>query len=170
MGRMLGRALRQVLGGRSGRCREPDRHRDRATGNRAVAADLVGAAARLSGGQSHRRWRAAARGSDGLSSPSTSRRCSPSSVSITTTVLTPAEIAAAVLKGGTITIRQPFACEIKRARVNGQPRVEIAGAPAEQLPWLKSIGCFTEIIQYRTRVFVPIDRASEIIERLTGTR
>ena len=86
-----------------------------------------------------------------------------------TTVLSPTEIAIAVLKGGTIAIKQPFACEIKRARVNGQPRVEIAGAPAEQLPWLKSIGCFTEIIQYRTRVFVPVDRTAEIVERLTRT-
>ena len=84
------------------------------------------------------------------------------------TGLTPPEIAAAVLKGGTIALKQPFACSVKRARVNGQPRIEIAGAPAEQLPWLKSIGCFTEIIQYRTRVFIPVDQTTGIVERLTG--
>lgn len=55
---------------------------------------------------------------------------------------------------------------IKRAIVNGKPRVEISGAPAEQIGWLKSHGCFTEIIQYRTRVFVPVDRATEILSAI----
>ena len=53
--------------------------------------------------------------------------------------------------------------------VNGKARVEIGGAPHGQLDWLKSLGCFTEIIQYRTRIFIPIDQAEAIIARLLGT-
>lgn len=35
-----------------------------------------------------------------------------------------------------------------------------------QLEWLKSLGCFTEIIQYKTRVFVPTNRSCEILAQL----
>jgi hypothetical protein len=55
---------------------------------------------------------------------------------------------------------------IKRAIVNGKSRVEIIDAPVSQLPWLKSIGCFSEIIAYRTRVFVPVAEAEAILSRL----
>ncbi|NJR80845.1 strawberry notch family protein [Sphingomonas corticis] len=82
--------------------------------------------------------------------------------------LAPGEIAQAVENGNVIPLKRPFACEIKRARVNGLPRIEIVGAPAGQLPWLKSIGCFTEIIAYKTRVFVPVEGAAETIGRLLG--
>lgn len=47
--------------------------------------------------------------------------------------------------------------------MNGKHRVEIVDAPAGRLPWLKSLGCFTEIIQYRTRVFVPANGAETVI-------
>jgi hypothetical protein len=38
------------------------------------------------------------------------------------------------------------------------------------IDWLESIGCFTEIIQYQLRVFVPNvkDKAVEIIEKIKG--
>jgi hypothetical protein len=87
-----------------------------------------------------------------------------------TQILTPDEVAEAALQGGSITLKRPFACEVKRARVNGKPRIEIVGAPAAQLPWLKSIGCFSEIISYRTRVFCPTERASEILTRLMASQ
>ena len=86
-----------------------------------------------------------------------------------TSSLTPAQITAAVVGGSAMPIQRPFPCELKRSRVNGSPRIEIVGAPASQLPWLKSLGCFSEIISYRTRVFVPAERASEIIERLVAS-
>jgi hypothetical protein len=47
--------------------------------------------------------------------------------------------------------------------VAGEQRYEIAGAPVDQLPWLKSIGCFTEIIAFRTRVFIPTKEAPSVI-------
>ena len=87
-----------------------------------------------------------------------------------TQILSPDEVAQAALQGGSITLKRPFACEVKRARVNGKPRIEIVGAPAAQLPWLKSIGCFAEIISYRTRVFCPTEGASEILARLMATQ
>lgn len=66
---------------------------------------------------------------------------------------------------GTVTIRRPFVCEVKRVRVNAKPRIEISGAPADQLAWLKSIGCFTEIIAYKTRVFIP-ETADAVLAKL----
>ena len=62
--------------------------------------------------------------------------------------------------------KQPFEATFKCSRVAGEQRYEIVGAPAEQLPWLKSIGCFTEIISFRTRVFIPTATASPVISDL----
>jgi hypothetical protein len=61
---------------------------------------------------------------------------------------------------------RPFPMTIRRAIVNGNPRVEIVDAPAAQLSWLKSLGCFTEIIAYKTRVFVPATDAETILARV----
>ena len=52
--------------------------------------------------------------------------------------------------------------------MNGLPRIEIVGPPANQLAWLKSIGCFTEVIAYKTRVFVPVPEAAAVLERVLG--
>jgi hypothetical protein len=51
-------------------------------------------------------------------------------------------------------------------RVNGSPRLEIRGFAADRLSWLKSIGCFTEIIAYKTRLFLPADRVREIMRQI----
>lgn len=86
----------------------------------------------------------------------------------TTTPLSPSETLRAVQGGGSIALVRPVPCELKRSRVNGSWRIEIAGAPASQLAWFKSLGCFTEVIQYRTRLFVPTDKAEAIITALIG--
>ena len=65
-----------------------------------------------------------------------------------------------------IPIKRPFEATIKCSRVAGEQRYEIVGAPVDQLPWLKSIGCFTEIISFRTRVFIPTATASSVISDL----
>ncbi len=44
-------------------------------------------------------------------------------------------------------------------RVGAGDRIEIEDADADQLPHLKALGCFTEIIAWKTRVFVPFDPA-----------
>ena len=37
------------------------------------------------------------------------------------------------------------------------------------LDWYKAQGCFTEIIRYKTRLFVPIDGAAIVIARLASS-
>ena len=83
--------------------------------------------------------------------------------------LPPDKIAAAVLRGEPVTLVRPFEMTLARRRVNGEARIELAGAPADRLPWLKSLGCFAEVIQYRTRVFLPRERAEAIIAGLSRT-
>ena len=78
----------------------------------------------------------------------------------------PAKIAAAILGGGTWKAPHPLNFTIRTSRVNGSRRIEIAGAEAARIPELKAKGCFTEIIAYKTRVFVPTDRAEAILECL----
>jgi len=77
----------------------------------------------------------------------------------------------AALSGRPIEIKQPFPMTIRRARVNGSERIEIEGAPASQLPWFKSLGCWTELINFKTRLFVPMtDKAGSIIETIMQPR
>jgi hypothetical protein len=58
---------------------------------------------------------------------------------------------------------------IKRSIVNGSPRIELLGCPPQQLASLKSLGCFTGVIQYRTRVFLPVSTAETILADLLKT-
>lgn len=55
---------------------------------------------------------------------------------------------------------------VKRSLVNGSKRIELTGWSAVRLDWYKAQGCFTEIIRYQTRLFVPIEGASCVIARL----
>lgn len=55
---------------------------------------------------------------------------------------------------------------LKRALVGGTQRLELVGWEPRRLSEYKAHGCFTDIIRYQTRLFVPVDRASEIIRRL----
>jgi hypothetical protein len=38
---------------------------------------------------------------------------------------------------------------LKRRRVAAHRRLELTGVSKDSLPWLKSLGCFTEIHQYQ---------------------
>jgi hypothetical protein len=80
--------------------------------------------------------------------------------------LPPDAIAKAVAGGRSVDVSHPFPLTIKRAIVNGSQRIELVGCPHDRLPWLKSLGCFTEVIQYRTRVFVPIPAAPAILDQI----
>ena len=77
-------------------------------------------------------------------------------------------IVKSAMSGRSVDLARPFPMTIKRALVNGSPRIELVGAPSSQLAWLKSLGCFTEVIQYRTRVFLPVPSAADIVERLVA--
>lgn len=72
-------------------------------------------------------------------------------------------IAASVLSGRTVQASHPFGMTFRRSIVNGSQPVEIVDAPSARLPWLKSVGYFTQIVQYRTRVFVPAKGAGAVI-------
>ena len=80
----------------------------------------------------------------------------------------PDEFAATVLRTGK---PLPFsgveALIVKRSLVNGSQRLELAGFTPVRLPWYKAQGCFTDIIRYQTRLFLPVDRAAEVLARLT---
>jgi hypothetical protein len=75
----------------------------------------------------------------------------------------PARITAAILGGGTWKAPHPLNFTIRTSRVNGSRRIEIVGAAAARIPELKASGCFTEIIAYKTRVFVPFDRVEDFL-------
>ena len=55
---------------------------------------------------------------------------------------------------------------VKRSLVNGSHRIELTGWNLARLDWYKAQGCFTEIIRYQTRLFVPIEGAANVMARL----
>ena len=50
-----------------------------------------------------------------------------------------------------------------RRRVAGEVRLEIAGADKETIAQLKSLGCFTDIIAFQLRVFIPFGEGADTI-------
>jgi hypothetical protein len=82
--------------------------------------------------------------------------------------IAPEKLAEAILAGRTYTAQHPLNVTIKTSRVNGQKRLEIVGAEAAQLPSFKAMGCFTEIIAYKTRLFIPLEGAAAIVAGLVA--
>jgi hypothetical protein len=60
------------------------------------------------------------------------------------------------------------AYRLKRSLVAGQQRLELIDWPYTRLAELKAAGCFTDIIQHKTRMFVPIASAAAVIARITA--
>ncbi|ASJ92018.1 bifunctional class I SAM-dependent methyltransferase/DEAD/DEAH box helicase [Porphyrobacter sp. CACIAM 03H1] len=58
---------------------------------------------------------------------------------------------------------------VKRSLVNGSQRIELTGWSVARLDWYKAQGCFTEVIRYQTRLFVPIEGAASVIARLASS-
>jgi hypothetical protein len=57
--------------------------------------------------------------------------------------------------------------ELQRNYYKGVDRLEVLAVyGSDKIEWLKALGCFTEIIQHRTKVFIPVDNAIEIIDLL----
>jgi len=77
--------------------------------------------------------------------------------------LSPAELISAATAHDGIAIPGLEPARLKRVRVNDALRLEIRNFPQEKREWLKSLGCFTEIIAYKTRLFMPPDRAEAIL-------
>ena len=63
----------------------------------------------------------------------------------------------------------PAGVTLRRSLVSGQPRLELTNA----LSWadkLVGVGCFTEIIQWSKRLFIPTtDKAPEILAAVIDT-
>ena len=66
--------------------------------------------------------------------------------------------------------RQKQTCgkwKLQASYFKGEDRLEIVAVhDRADLDWLRSIGCFTEMLNCQMRVFVPIDRAVEIVDLL----
>ena len=82
--------------------------------------------------------------------------------------LTASEIVSAALAGKVVPINAARGLNLKRSRVNGEQRLEILGFDARALPAYKAKGCFTEIIQFQCRLFVPVHTANDILEHLAA--
>ena len=82
--------------------------------------------------------------------------------------LTVSEIVCAAMAGKVVPINAARGLNLKRSRVNGEQRLEILGFDARALPAYKAKGCFTEIIQFQCRLFVPVQTASDILEKLAA--
>ena len=66
-----------------------------------------------------------------------------------------ADVLAAVMERGT-RVHLSGGLSLRRSRVMHANRLEVTGFGPNDLPSLKARGCFTEIIQWQTRVFVPL--------------
>lgn len=66
------------------------------------------------------------------------------------------EVIRAVMDGrSSLTLVSGFS--LRRSLIMGQPRLELVGVPPSALSDFKRMGCFTEIIQWKTRLFVPVN-------------
>ncbi len=91
---------------------------------------------------------------------------------MTGTPKTPDEILTAAL-GSTAPVDLGRGLTLTRRRVAGTVRLEIDGVDRTGIDGLKALGCFTEIIAFQLRVFVPHGEGVEtaaILERITGGR
>ena len=83
--------------------------------------------------------------------------------------LSPAELIVAARADDGVALPAFGQARLKRAHVNGSVRLEIRDFPPERREGLKALGCFTEIIAYKTRLFVPVDRAEAVLARIMST-
>jgi hypothetical protein len=84
---------------------------------------------------------------------------------------TPQEMLTAAL-GTTAPIDLGRNLSLTRRRVAGEMRLELSGADKGMINGLKALGCFTEIIAFQLRVFLPhgdgVDTLG-ILSRIVGT-
>jgi hypothetical protein len=82
--------------------------------------------------------------------------------------LAPEDLAALVMSSGKTLRIGTTALHLKRALVGGEQRLEMTGFEPARLAEYKALGCFTEIIRYQTRLFLPVARTAEIIAALAA--
>lgn len=67
----------------------------------------------------------------------------------------------------TVSINGKEGLQVKMSRVNFDKRIELIGCDPRRLKEYKALGCYSEIIQSRTRMFIPRGKALPIIEALS---
>ena len=82
--------------------------------------------------------------------------------------LSVAEIATAARTRSGIAPKALDGAKLALSVVNGQQRIEVKDFPPHRLGLWKSQGCFSEIVAFRTRLFVPVDRAEAVIAAMMG--
>lgn len=80
--------------------------------------------------------------------------------------LSAAELCAAAQKGAAIAMPGLGGAMLATALVNGTRRLEIRNYRPGDRERLKALGAFSEVIAYKTRLFIPADRSCEIVEAI----
>jgi hypothetical protein len=98
------------------------------------------------------------------------RRVTPAWAASASTSGTPdmpaADIHATLLEGQTI-FELADGLQLRRSRVMNAQRIELCGFSDAQLERLKADGCFSEIISWKLRLFIPTDQQGiAVLERL----
>jgi predicted RNA methylase len=84
--------------------------------------------------------------------------------------LTPQAMIASARSGARIPVNGHDQLTLKTSRVAGSQRLEIIGAHAARLGWYKGKGCYTEIIAWKTRLFLPDVQAEAILQAICRDR
>ncbi len=82
--------------------------------------------------------------------------------------LSPSELIDGARTGTGVCVPGLEQARLVRVVVNDTRRLEIRNFPAARRAWLKSLGCFTEVIAYKTRLFVPVDRAEAVLAQIVA--
>ncbi|WP_241127945.1 strawberry notch-like NTP hydrolase domain-containing protein [Novosphingobium terrae] len=82
--------------------------------------------------------------------------------------MTAVELVDAAMAGKLVQLDEARGLSLRRSRVNGEARLEIIGFDARSLPTYKAKGCFTEIIQFQCRLFVPVGTANDVVKALAA--
>lgn len=84
--------------------------------------------------------------------------------------LTPEELIAAAKTGDGALIPGLDGARLVSAFVNNSRRLEIRDFKPHDRDWLKARGAFSEVISYKTRLFLPVDRANELLVTIIAER
>jgi hypothetical protein len=84
--------------------------------------------------------------------------------------LTPDELIDAARHGDGALIPGLGGACLAGAFVNGSRRFEIRDFKPQDREWLKARGAFSEVIRYKTRLFLPIDRANSLLDIIIAER
>ncbi len=82
--------------------------------------------------------------------------------------LSPNELLRGAEAAGGIAIPGLKGARLVMATVNNSRRIEIRDYAPEHRNWLKSSGAFSEVLSFRTRLFLPPNRAAEILKKIAA--